>query len=60
MFIAAQGPLAASIPHFLEMIHEQKVGAIVMLTNLEEKRNGEKNNVASILIIRFMVVLLQE
>ncbi len=35
-FIAAQGPLSQSIPHFLQMMIENKVQAIVMLTELME------------------------
>ena len=45
VFIAAQGPLKQSIPHFLQMIHEQNVGAVVMLTKLEEK-NKDGNVIA--------------
>ena len=30
-----------TLPHFLQMIHEQKVMAIVMLTKLDEKKGGE-------------------
>ena len=35
-FIAAQGPFSHTIPHFLEMVLENKVTAIVMLTKLKE------------------------
>ena len=41
VFIAAQGPMKQTLPHFLQMIHEQKVKAIVMLTKLDEKKGGE-------------------
>ena len=34
--IATQGPLPNTIVHFLQMICEQKVDAIVMLTNIVE------------------------
>jgi protein tyrosine phosphatase len=44
-FIAAQGPLPQSIPHFLQMIIENEVKAIVMLTKLKEK--GERKLVSS-------------
>ena len=35
-FIAAQGPFSHTIPHFLQMVLENKVTAIVMLTKLKE------------------------
>lgn len=35
-FIASQGPLLHTIPQHLQMIHEQRPCAIVMLTELEE------------------------
>jgi protein tyrosine phosphatase len=35
-FIAAQGPIVHTIPHFLQMIIDHKVKAIVMLTKLKE------------------------
>ena len=35
-FLASQGPTKLTNPHFLQMIHEQKVDAIVMLTRLVE------------------------
>ena len=42
--IATQGPLPRTIVHFLQMIVEQKIGAIVMLCKLsEEDRNGMFN-----------------
>ena len=34
--IAAQGPLVNTVVHFLQMIVEQKIEAIVMLTNTTE------------------------
>ena len=34
--IAAQGPLANTVVHFLQMIVEQNIEAIVMLTKLSE------------------------
>ena len=41
-FIASQGPLPASVSHFLQMIHENKVTVVVALTKLIEKdTNGE-------------------
>jgi receptor-type tyrosine-protein phosphatase N len=40
-FIAAQGPLPHTIPHFLQMIIENKVKIIVMLTNLKEINSGK-------------------
>jgi protein tyrosine phosphatase len=36
-FIAAQGPLDHTVQHFLQMILENKVKIIVMLTKLREK-----------------------
>lgn len=39
--IAAQGPLPNTVEHFLQMVVEQKVEAIVMLTSTtEQKRDG--------------------
>ena len=35
-FIASQGPLPSSCAHHLQMIHEQKIDVVVMLSNLEE------------------------
>jgi len=40
-FIAAQGPMPHTIPHFLQMIIENKIRAIIMLTKLTEKGEGE-------------------
>ena len=40
-FIAAQGPLAHTIPHFLQMVVENKVKVIVMLTKLTEVDQGK-------------------
>ena len=36
-FIASQGPLPATVPHFLQMIAENKVKIVVALTRLEEE-----------------------
>ena len=36
-FIATQGPMNQTIVHFLQMIVEQKVGAIVVLCKSSEK-----------------------
>ena len=36
-FIASQGPLPNTITHHLQMLHENKVDIVVMLTNLKEK-----------------------
>jgi protein tyrosine phosphatase len=36
-YIAAQGPLPQTVPHFLQMVHENKVNVIVALTKLAEK-----------------------
>ena len=42
-FIASQGPLPASVAHFLQMIRENKVTVVVGLTKLMEKgSNGKK------------------
>ena len=35
-FIAAQGPMEDTTSHFLQMIYEQKVDIVVMLTQLKE------------------------
>ena len=35
-FLASQGPTKLTNPHYLQMVHEQKADAIVMLTRLEE------------------------
>ena len=35
-FIASQGPLPSSCVHHLQMIHEQKVDIVIMLSNIEE------------------------
>ena len=35
-FIAAQGPTIETCPHFLQMIHEQKVDIVVVLTKVQE------------------------
>jgi|688.fasta_scaffold1539124_2 protein tyrosine phosphatase len=35
-----QGPLPHTVPHFLQMIVENKVKIIVMLTKLKEKNEG--------------------
>jgi protein tyrosine phosphatase len=41
VFIAAQAPFDHTTPHFLQMILENKVNVIVMLTKLEEQaENG--------------------
>ena len=43
--IASQGPLPNTIVHFLQMIIEQKIDAIVMLCKtLEEDKSGEITN----------------
>lgn len=39
-FIATQGPLLHTVPHFLQMIIENKVSIILMLTDVEEKGKG--------------------
>ncbi len=36
-FIAAQGPLLETVPHFLQMIQENQVPVVVALTKLTEK-----------------------
>lgn len=41
-FIACQGPLDHTIPHFWQMVLENKVGLIVMLTKLKEKSGGSE------------------
>ena len=40
-FIAAQGPFFHTIPHFLQMVLENKATAIVMLTKLKEKQQDK-------------------
>ena len=43
--IATQGPLSNTIVHFLQLLIEQKVDAIVMLCKtLEEDKNGRITN----------------
>ena len=42
-FIATQGPQPNTIAHFLQMIVEQKVEAIVMLCKTSEKNKLGKN-----------------
>ena len=42
-FIATQGPLPGTIVHFLQMIVEQKVEAIVMLCKTSEKNKLGKD-----------------
>ena len=39
-FMACQGPLANTCVHHLQMIHEQKIDIVVMLTRLEEATKG--------------------
>ena len=39
-FIAAQGPLKETVRHFLQMILENKIKCVVMLTKLKEKSKG--------------------
>ena len=39
-FVAAQGPLKETVPHFLQMILENKIKCVVMLTKLKEKSRG--------------------
>ncbi len=36
MFIVSQGPIANTVVHHLQLIHEQKIDIVVMLTKLEE------------------------
>lgn len=42
-FIATQGPLPHTCPQFLQMVLEQQVQVIVMLTPLEESINNDGN-----------------
>jgi protein tyrosine phosphatase len=43
-FIAAQGPMEHTRPHFLQMIMENKIKVIVMLTPLvENTKNGMRS-----------------
>ena len=42
-FIACQGPLPNTIVHHLQMLHENKVDIVVMLTNLKEKDKSKFN-----------------
>ena len=44
-FIAAQGPMEETTSHFLQMIHEQRVDIVVMLTQLEGKEGINISNV---------------
>lgn len=44
-FIAAQGPMEETTSHFLQMIYEQRVDIVVMLTQLEEKEGININNI---------------
>jgi protein tyrosine phosphatase len=50
-FIAAQGPMANTCPHFLQMIFENKVKTIVMLTSLTEQTCNGKEVVVDRLIV---------
>ena len=56
-FIATQGPLPGTIAHFLQMIVEQKVEAIVMLCKTSEK-NKLGRHIYSKLNISLVIVLL--
>ncbi len=47
--IATQGPMEATRAAFLQMIVENGVGTVVMLTNLEEKEKGEYLIITSLL-----------
>ena len=39
-FLAAQGPTADTCVHHLQLIHEQEVDIVVMLTKLEESQGN--------------------
>ena len=56
-FIATQGPLPGTIVHFLQMIVEQKVEAIVMLCKTSEK-NKLGRNIYSKLNLNLVIVSL--
>ena len=43
-FIASQGPFEHTIPHFLQMIVENKVRAVVMLTKIKETQKDGTGN----------------
>ena len=40
-FIAAQGPMEETTPHFLQMIHEQRIDIVVMLTQFQGKEGKD-------------------
>jgi protein tyrosine phosphatase len=50
-FIAAQGPMANTCRHFLQMIFENTVKTIVMLTSLAEQTCNGKEVVVGCLIV---------
>ena len=51
-FIAAQGPIEETTSHFLQMIHEQRVDIVVMLTQLGEK---EGIGISDLLALSYIV-----
>ena len=43
-FIAAQGPMEGTTSHFLQLIHEQRVDIVVMLTQLQGQEGKDISN----------------
>ena len=59
--IATQGPLPRTIVHFLQMIVEQKIDAVVMLSKTSEKNKYGKNVLlASVVAILFCCLILNQ
>ena len=44
-FFSSQGPLPRTVPHHLQMIHEQRPTAVIMLTKLEEGPKDGKERI---------------
>ena len=57
-FIASQGPLPNTCVHHLQMIFEQKVDFVIMLTRCEERaaKDGEKKGIEWLLFFNFIYI----